>query len=172
MRRLFGAVVAGVLIALTLGAPARAARPGGSGWVHVPSPPFDYPAGLTCDFGVHGEPIVDKVYYRTLTTTPDGTARTEAAVGPLVYRLTNVSTGATVEGDASSSSLITHHDDGALTYRLHGPLLLGIREGRSNLPGGLYVVDGVAWRLDISADNFRTISGAYRIAQDVCADLS
>lgn len=171
MRRLLSAVVAGVLMALTLSVPTQAAEPGGSGWVHIPSPPFDYQAGLPCDFAVHGDPIVDKVFYRTVTTNPDGTVRTEAAVGPLIYRLTNVSTGASANGDSSSSALITHHDDGALTYRLRGPLLVAIRDGHSNLPGGLYVIDGAAWRLDISADRFRTVSGAYRIVRDACADL-
>ena len=172
MRRQFSAVVAGVLIALTLSAPARAAHPEGQGWTRVPNPPFDLPAGLTCDFAVHGDPLVDRVYYKTLTTRSDGSPRTEAALGPLIYRFTNVSTGATVRGDASASALITHHDDGSLTYRLHGPLLLGVREGRGNLPRGLYIVDGAAWRVDVSADNFRSVSGAYRIAQDLCADLS
>lgn len=172
MRRLFSAVVVGLLAALTLSAPAQAAPPPGPGWVRIPSPPFDYPAGVTCDFPVHGDPIVDEVYYKTLTRKPDGTVRTEAATGPLVYRLTNVSTGATTEGDASASGLLTHHDDGALTYLVHGPILIGIREGRSTLPRGLYVLDGPAWRLDISADNFRRPSGAYRIAKSVCAVLS
>lgn len=172
MRRLFNAVVAGVLAALALGTPALADRPDGSGWVRVPSPPVDLPAGAFCDFAVHAEPIVDSVYYKTLTTNSDGSVRTEAARGPLIYRLTNVSTGATTRGDASASGLITHREGGAVTYRLHGPLVLGIREGRGTLPRGLYQVDGVAWRLDISADNVRTLSGAYRIAHDLCAELS
>ncbi|MDP9798296.1 hypothetical protein J2S43_006808 [Catenuloplanes nepalensis] len=173
MRRLFSTVLVSALIALTFGTPAHAAaEPAGSGWVRIPSPPYDYPAGLTCDFALHGDPIVDEVYYRTLTTKPDGTPRTEAAFGPLVFLVTNLSTGATTRGDASASGVITHHDDGALTYRVSGPLMVGFREGRGTLPRGFYVIDGPAWTLHISAGNYRSLSGAWRIRKDLCAALS
>ncbi|GAA2513215.1 hypothetical protein GCM10010435_61250 [Winogradskya consettensis] len=115
---------------------------------------------------------MDAVYFKTLTTKPDGTPRTEAAAGPLVYRVTNVSTGEATRADASSSGLITHHDDGSQTWLLSGPLLVRFREGNGNLPRGLYDLTGVAWRIDISADGHLTVSGGYRIAKDVCATLS
>ncbi|GAB7049531.1 hypothetical protein [Catenuloplanes indicus] len=141
--------------------------------MRIPSPPLDYPAGPHyCVFHVHGEPIVDEVYYKVLTTEPDGTPRIEAAFGPLIYRLTNVATGATVDGDASASGMAIHHDDGSTTHLAHGPLMVGFREGQGNLPRGYYVIDGPAWRLDISPDNHRTVSGAYRIRQNLCDDLS
>lgn len=172
MRRILSTVLAGALIALTAGTPAHAAEPAGSGWVRIPSPPYDYPAGLICGFALHGEPVVDEVYYKTLTTTPDGTPRTEAAFGPLIFVVTNLSTGATTRGDGSASGVITHHGDGARTYRVSGPLMVGFREGRGTLPRGFYVIDGPAWTLHITADNHRSLSGAWRIRKDLCAALS
>ncbi|MFI5842972.1 hypothetical protein ACIA8K_25010 [Catenuloplanes sp. NPDC051500] len=187
MRRLSIALVAGVLTALTLSAPAEAvpvppdpslvraataAPPPGSGWVLIPSPPFDLPAGPLCDFAVHGDPIEDEVYYKTLSTHPDGSVHVETATGPLVYRLTNVSTGRTAVGDASASGFLIHHADGARTYLNHGPLLVGFREGQGNLARGFYEIDGPAWTLQITADNHRTVSGAYHVVQNVCTTLS
>ncbi|AGL16603.1 hypothetical protein [Actinoplanes sp. N902-109] len=172
MRRPVVAVLAGGLLTLVVAAPARAAAPQGPGWVREVTPPFDFPAGVPCDFPVHGDPVVDAVYYKTLTVKPDGTPRTQAAVGPLVYRVTNVSNGRRTLGDAGSSALLSYHDDGSQTWLLHGPLLLRFREGNGNLPRGLYNVDGTAWRLDISATGRLTVSGGYRITKDVCATLS
>ncbi|GLY07839.1 hypothetical protein [Actinoplanes sp. NBRC 101535] len=165
------AIVAGTLLALSFTTPARADAQG-EGWERIPSPPFDYPAGVPCAFAIHADPVVDAVYYKTLTTYPDGSVHTEAATGPLVYRLTNVSTGATVRGNASASGTATHHEDGAVTMRNHGPLLVAFRAGQGNLPPGYYQLDGPNWRLDISATNYRTVSGDYRIAKDLCAALS
>jgi hypothetical protein len=177
MRRSLGAVMAGILIALAPGATARAADPenpgaaaqtarqAGDGWTRVPTPPFDFPAGLPCDFAVHGEPVVDAVYYKTLSEN------TEVAVGPLIYRVSNPANGKATRADASSSALIVHHDDGSQSWLLHGPLLIRFREGNGNLPRGLYNIDGSGWRLDISADGHLTVSGAYRIVKDVCATL-
>ncbi len=96
---------------------------------------------------------------------------TEAGTGALVYRLSNVDTGATMIGDASASSIMIHHSDGGLTYVNHGPLLVGFREGRGNVPRGFYEIDGPAWSIHISADNYRTVSGAYRIAKNICETL-
>ncbi|WP_306213958.1 hypothetical protein [Actinoplanes sp. RD1] len=170
MLRSLTAVAAGILLVLASGAPARADAPG-AGWERIPSPPFDYPAGVPCAFAIHADPVVDAVYYKTLSTHPDGSVHVEAATGPLVYRLTNVSTGATVRGNASASGTATHHEDGAVTMRNHGPLLVAIRAGQSNLEPGYYEITGAAWRLDISATNYRTVSGGYRIAKDLCAAL-
>jgi len=171
MRRLIAAAVSG-LLAVALGAPARASRPEGPGWEREITPPFDFAAGVPCDFAVHGEPVVDAVYYKTLTTKPDGTPATQVAVGPLIYRVTNVATGEATRADASSSALLTYREDGSQTWLLHGPLLVRFREGNGNLPRGLYNLDGAAWRLDITADGHLTVSGGYRIIKDVCATLA
>ncbi len=166
----------GTLLAAVWSTPAPAAPPTappkGNGWELRPSPSFDYAPGVVCDFGIHADPIEDEVYYRTLTRWPDGSVRTEAATGPLVYRLTNVATGASTTGDASASGVSLHHQDGGLTGWSHGPLLLGVRAGLGNLPRGFYEIDGPAWRLDITAANYRTVSGAYRITKNFCVALS
>jgi hypothetical protein len=177
MRHFIAAVVSGTLLAFAAGAPAGAAAPQavaprGDGWEREVTPPFDFPAGLPCDFAVHGDPVVDAVYYKTLSTRPDGTPRTQVAVGPLIYQVSNVATGETTRADASSSALLEYHDDGSQTWLLHGPLLVRFREGNGNLPRGFYNLDGRAWRLDLSPAGYVTVSGGYRITKDVCATLS
>jgi hypothetical protein len=182
MRGSLTAILAGTLLALSLAAPARAGvlpdsttqarTSSGTGWERIASPPFDYQAGVPCAFGIHADPVVDVVYYKTLKTYPDGTTRLAAAFGPLVYRLTNQSTGATTLGDASAHGTATYHEDGSVTHRAHGPLLVAFRAGLGNLPPGYYQLDGPSWRLDISATNYRTVSGDYHIAKDLCAALS
>ncbi|WP_305785991.1 hypothetical protein [Symbioplanes lichenis] len=165
MRRYANAALAGILIALAPGAAAQAAPPTGGGWVKEPTPPFDFPAGVPCDFAVHGEPIVDEVYYKDISET------TQLAVGPLIYEVSNPATGASTRADASSSAVLIHRADGSQTWLLHGPLLLRFREGNGNLPRGLYNLTGPAWRLDISSEGRLTVSGNYRITKDVCATL-
>ncbi|AGL16593.1 hypothetical protein [Actinoplanes sp. N902-109] len=56
-----------------------------------------------------------------------------------------------------------------MTMRNHGPLLVAFPAGQGNLPPGYYEIDGASWRLDISATNYRTVSGGYHLAKDLCA---
>ncbi|GAB7038252.1 MULTISPECIES: hypothetical protein [Catenuloplanes] len=169
MRRPISAAIAGVMLAIAGGTAAHATPGPGTGWHRVPTPPFDLPAGYRCDFPVHAVAVVDEVYYRTLVAKPDGSPRLEAATGPLVLRLTNVDTGATVDADAGGSSTSTYHDDGGRTIHSAGPILLGAGEA-GTLARGLYVVDGL-YRIDLRPDGYRGLTGHYT-TDDLCAKLS
>ncbi|WP_033342651.1 hypothetical protein [Catenuloplanes japonicus] len=173
MNRVIGAVTAGALLALVLTTPAQAASgttPPGDGWTRVPTPPFDTAPGARCEFGVHGEAIVDEVYWKTISTKPDGTPRTVAAWGPLIEHVTNVETGASIDLDSGGHGSHTMYDDGSHLYRSHGPILVGIGEG--SLDRGLYIIDGPSWRIEQRPDGYRRIAGHFRVTVDICDALS
>jgi hypothetical protein len=152
-------------------ASAAAGAAGDSGWVPVPVPPFERAAGVVCDFAVRGEPIVADLHKRTLQTNPDGSVRSELWVGPLVYRVTNESTGAQTQLDGSSTGVIVYNADGSSTWYLHGPLGVAIAAGAGNLPRGLWQVDGPAYTLGISATGFKTLSLKHVTTENICNRL-
>lgn len=149
-------------------ATAQATAEPDSPWVPVPVDPFERAAGVVCDFAVRGVPIEADLRKRTLSTNPDGSVRSELWVGPLVYAVSNESTGATTTLDASSSAVIVYRSDGSLRYYLTGPLGLAVAAGRSNLDRGLWQLDGRAWTLDISATGFETVSRKGVSAENIC----
>jgi hypothetical protein len=150
--------------------PTAAGRGSGGGWVPAPTPPFDLAAGSRCDFPVHGEPIVDQVRMRVLSSNPDGTPSRAAFTGALVIRVTNTATGASYDADASGSAIVVYHADTSTTWYIAGPILLGVADHGGNLPRGLYVVDGV-YRLQISATGFRTVTMVRGTTDNVCARI-
>ncbi|MEV1079598.1 hypothetical protein AB0I98_15290 [Streptomyces sp. NPDC050211] len=158
-----------VLAAVLLGAqPASAGAGTGTGWEPAPSAPWDVDAGLRCDFPVHGEPVIDEVMKRVLDTYPDGAAKRVAYKGDLVVRVTNTGTGAFYDADVSGSAIVEQRTDGSQFWAVHGPVLVGIGEGKGNLPRGLYIIDGV-YTIDISSAGYRTVSLAHGTKDDLCS---
>jgi hypothetical protein len=159
-------------VVLATAAPSASASAGNGGWDPAPFPPtFDRAAGVVCDFAVHGENLVDEVRRHVILTFPDGGVRREALQGALVIRLTNTSNGTFYDADAGGSAIVEHHPDGSLTERIVGPALARIPAGRSNLPRGLYVLDGV-YVVDISATGFITFTFVTGGATDLCPRLA
>ncbi|MFF8015798.1 hypothetical protein [Streptomyces sp. NPDC007929] len=144
------------------------ARSDAQGWEPAPSAPWDVGAGVRCDFPVHGEPVVDEVEQRVLSTHPDGTARWVAYRGDLVIRVTNTDTGASHDADASGSALVEYRDDGSQFWAVHGPVLVGLATG--NLPRGLYIIDG-AYTMDIGTDGSKNIALTHATTDDLCARI-
>jgi hypothetical protein len=167
MRRIALAPLA--LVAVLLGSqPASAAdRPG---WEPAPSAPWDVAAGVRCDFPVHGEPVVDEVVRRVLSTYPDGSARRVAYKGDLVIRVTNTGTGATHDADASGSAVVEYRRDGSQRWAVHGPVFVGVGEGGGTLPRGLYIVDGV-YTMDIGANGYKSVHLVHGSTDDLCARI-
>lgn len=163
--------VAAALAALLLGGASPALAETDAGWEPAPTPPFDQAAGLTCDFPLHAEPIRDEVVTRVLQRFPDGSIRRDAYKGPLIVRVTNKDTGAFYDADVSGSAIVDHAPDGAETWYVVGPVLLGVRDGQGNLPRGLWVVDGV-YRLVISATGHRTLTMVHGTMDNVCSHLN
>jgi hypothetical protein len=141
------------------------------GWVRVPSPPFTIPAGVLCDFAIHGDPLVDEVVKKVLDTYPDGSPKREAYKGALVYRVTNTSNGKSYDADASGSAILDYHSDGSQTWYVIGPVLAGFREGHGNLPRGLYVIDGL-YTLQISSTRDLTVTLLVGTEDNVCAHIA
>jgi hypothetical protein len=177
MFSLAASAAAAVLVAT---APASAAvhqnnaRPGGE-WEPVPSVPFDVPAGVRCDFPVHGEAIVDEVVRMVLQWYPDGSVKREMYTGALLTRVTNTATGASVDKDASGTGLVDYKPGGSLagnaSFQAWGPVLVGFGQDAGNLPRGLYILNGI-YTLTISKDGYRTVK--WKVdggADNICEDL-
>jgi hypothetical protein len=128
-----------------------------SGWTPAPTPPLDQAAGVTCDFPIHAQPVVDHVVTKVLASYPDGSIKRDAFKGALIVRVTNTLTGAYYDADASGSAVVDHATDGAQTWYVAGPVLAGFHDGRGNRPRGLYVIDGV-YRLEISSTGYTTLT--------------
>jgi hypothetical protein len=177
MRRLLSLVAAAAAAAVLLtAAPAAAASRGkGDGeWIPAPSGPFNQAAGVTCDFPIHGDPIVDEVKRMVLATYPDGSPKREIYTGALIVRVTNTLTGASVDADASGTSVIDYKPGGSFamssTWRVSGPVLVGFREGTGNLPRGLYIINGL-YTLSFSDTGYKTLKMFTGTTDNICHDL-
>ncbi len=177
MRRLIAlAAAASAAVLLTTAAPASAASGtnGDGEWIPAPAAPFDQAAGVTCDFPLHGEPIVDQVKKMVLATYPDGSAKQEIYTGALIVRVTNTTTGASVDADASGAAVIDYKPGGSFamssTWHVSGPVLVGFREGGGNLPRGMYLLDGL-YTIKFSDTGFKTVKMSAGTADNICHDL-
>ncbi|WP_411085179.1 hypothetical protein [Streptomyces sp. 061-3] len=172
MRRTVVALSA--LAAVLLGAvPAASADSGtgaGQGWEPTPSKPWDVPAGLRCDFPVHGEPVVDEVVRHVLDTNPDGSAKRVTYKGDLVVRVTNTDTGAFFDADVSGWAIVEYRTDGSQFWSVRGPVLVGFGENGGTLPRGLDTIDGV-YTMDISATGYKTVTMTHGTSDDLCARI-
>ncbi len=139
-------------------------------WVPWPSAPLDLPAGAYCDFAVHSDPVVDQVMTKNIEEYPDGSPKRQLAKGALFLRLTNTATGASTTANASGSAVLDFFPDGSQKWHVIGPVLVGVREGASNIPRGLWTLNGV-YEIDFSPTNFKTITIRVGGRHDVCADL-
>jgi hypothetical protein len=156
------------------GTPASAGSGGDGEWIPAPAAPFDQAAGVTCDFPVHGEPIVDEVKKMVLATYPDGSPKQEIYTGALIIRVTNTATGASIDADASGAAVIDYKPGGTFatssTWHVSGPVLVGFREGGGNLPRGLYILDGL-YTIKFSETGFKTVKMSAGTADNICHDL-
>jgi hypothetical protein len=152
---------------------ARAlSQAGDSGWVPIIEPPFDRAAGVLCDFAIHADPIVNQAKLKVLQTNPDGSVRSELGTGALVYRVTNVSTGAHIDVDSSDSVLIVFNADGSLQEYASGPAIGLFPAGSGNLPRGLYSVDAPFFTVFVQADGYKTLTVRHGKVENVCPRLA
>ncbi|CAM5548255.1 hypothetical protein STAFG_8650 [Streptomyces afghaniensis 772] len=158
-----------VLAAVLVGTQPASAEPA-PGWEPAPSAPWDVGAGARCDFPVHGDPVVDEVVRRVLSTYPDGSVRRVAYQGDLVVRVTNTETGASYDADASGSAVVEHRPDGSQLWAVHGPVLVGVGQDQGSLPRGLYLVDGV-YTMDISPTGYKSVRLLHGTTDDLCAHI-
>jgi hypothetical protein len=161
--RILIATLTGAVLALGFGAPAAAIAATGDaqqagghieGPHRAPAVPFDVPAGQSCDFGVHLEPVVDKImaidYYDA-----SGRLAKSFFYGTLIDDVTNTETGATTRVDLSGKALFVYGVDGSLTIYGAGPYEVTLHPGDEPGPG-IMLVDGIS-KVVIGADHHRRI---------------
>jgi hypothetical protein len=141
------------------------------GWVPEPIPPFDATAGVLCDFPVHYDVLVNHVRTKVLETYPDGTPKRQLAAGALFLDVSNTDTGAGTVVDASGSAVIDYGMDGSMLWHVVGPVIARLGEGTSNLPRGLYTINGI-YRIAFGPAGFKTITLTHGTVHDLCPDLS
>jgi len=171
MRRMFTFALAVAATLIATAGPAAAAPPTNGGWVPAPTPPFDIAAGAVCDFAIHGEAVVDQVVTKVVATFPDGSKKVELAKGALILRITDVENGVARLEDGSGSGLFRFRPDGTFTVDVVGPLLIGFRDGASNVPRGLYALNGV-YRIVFRPNGFRQLIMVHGTARNVCGDFA
>jgi hypothetical protein len=138
------------------------------GWVPEQIPPFDAAAGVLCDFPVHYDVLVNHVRTKVVKTYPDGTPKRQLATGALLLHVINTDTGAGTMVDAGGSAAIDYGTDGSMLWHVVGPVIARLAEGTSNLPRGLYTIDG-SYRIAFSPTGFKTIT--HGTVHDLCPDL-
>ena len=139
-------------------------------WVPEPIPPFDAAAGVLCDFPVHYDVLVNKVRTKVLETYPDGTPKRQLAAGALFLNVSNTDTGTSTVVNAGGSAVIDYGTDGSMLWHVVGPVIARLGEGASNLPRGLYTINGI-YRIAFSSTGFKTITLTHGTIHDLCPDL-
>ena len=167
LRRVLAA--AGTVAAVAGIAPAAAAD-SPNPWQPFRSDPFTDAAGVVCPFELHGDPVADKELVRTLQTNPDGTPREQEFVGQLVFKFTNMSTGASVERNLTGTGFFFFDPDGTISGNGRGHIGLGVHIGNPTSPPGEWVLTG---RFDfvLGADGVRTFS-IHGTQEDICQTLA
>ncbi|MFI5911663.1 hypothetical protein [Dactylosporangium sp. NPDC051541] len=168
MRRTVTIAAAAAAVLATTATPA-AATP--AGWTPVPIPPFDAPAGVLCDVPVHYDAIVNRAMTKVVQAYPDGSPKRELATGALFLRLTNPDTGRSTVVDTSDTAVTDHDTDGSRTIHTVGPVIALVRADTSNLPRGIYAINGLT-RVEVSATGFKTITLIHATIHNVCPDLT
>jgi hypothetical protein len=140
------------------------------GWVPEPIPPFDAAAGVLCDFPVHWDVVENQVRTKIVQTYPDGSPKRQLATGALLLNVSNAATGASTLVDAGGSALIDYGTDGSMLWHVVGPVIARLPEGSSNLPRGLYTIDGI-YRIAFSPTGFKTVTLVHGTVHNLCTDL-
>lgn len=151
-------------------AAGAAGAAGAGGWERSPSDGFVSPAGDLCRHALRSETLLDEVWVRTTRTFADGSPRRQEYAGPLVVRLSDETTGASVERDLSGRAVVTHHRDGSFDYAISGPVAVGFHDG-DGLRRGYYVLDGYHV-VRFAADGTRSVVVDRGTERDVCRDLA
>ncbi|MGL4177763.1 MAG: hypothetical protein ACRCSN_17025 [Dermatophilaceae bacterium] len=166
------------LAALLAGPAATSAAASGTpdddraGWERLVAAPFTSPAGDLCPFELRSEPVFDQVYTRITKTYADGSPKRQEYSGPLVVRLTNSTSGESIQRDLSGRAVATYAPDGGFEFRIQGPAAVGFRAYRGDsLPTGYYVLRGTHV-VSFAADGARTLTVDRGTEENVCQTLS
>ena len=117
------------IVVFALGAVGTAAAGGSwSNWEPTEQGPISVPAGTVCSFPVTAEPVRQDLrlrYHYDDAGNPDG----YEVVGPLIARVTNTSTGASVVRNLSGQGIVMFAPDGSWDAIVNGGFLIFFRAG-------------------------------------------
>ena len=130
MRRLAVFVVAGLMLALCGTEAASAGEGSWSRWEPTSQGAITVAAGVVCPFGVSAEPVRQDLRIR-YHTNDAGAVDGYEVTGPLVGRITNTETGASVVRNLSGLGVVTLNPDGSYDALADGNFLLFFRTGDS-----------------------------------------
>jgi hypothetical protein len=182
MRRVTGVLGATALVGvLVAGSASSASTSEGSGpskshppWIPYQQADLTYPAGTYCEFEVFSEVLHDREYYKNVSTHADGTPRTQLWKGPLILRITNTETGASVDRNASGRAIMQYgpgESFESLTIQ-SGHFLGGARAG-SEPAQGIYYMSGRWSSMSRNDDGSSTFFlGPRGSAENLCDTLA
>jgi hypothetical protein len=156
--------------ALALGAAQAAAADGSWGpWEPTFQGPISVAAGVVCPFAVSAEPVHEDLAVRYHY---DDTGAIDAYQfkGPLVARITNVESGASVDRSLSGFGTVTPHADGSYDAVFEGGLLLFMGSGDS--PSSELLLLTGRTELHGSPTGAKTVVSASGQSEDLCQTLA
>ena len=168
MKRLV--IVSLALCALALGAAHTAAADGSWGsWEPTFQGPISVPAGVVCPFAVSAEPVHEDLAVRYHYDETGGVDAYQFK-GPLVARITNLDTGASVVRSLSGVGTVTPHADGSYDAVFEGGLLLFQRAG--DTPSSELLLLTGRTELHGSPTGVKTVVSASGQSEDLCRTLA
>jgi hypothetical protein len=167
MKRLL--IISFAVFALALGAAQAAAADGSWGsWEPTFQGAISVPAGVVCPFAISAEPVREDLAVR-YHYDESGAVDAYQFKGPLVARITNLDTGASVERSLSGFGTVTPHADGSYDAVFEGGLLLFQRSGDS--PSSELLLLTGRTELHGSPTGVKTVVSASGQSEDLCKTL-
>jgi hypothetical protein len=168
MKRLVTVSIAALALALCAAGAASADGRSWSPWEPTFQGPISVPAGVVCTFAVSAEPVRQHMLIR-YHYDDAGTIDAYQVTGPLVARVTNAETGASVERNLASLGTVTLNADGSYDAVVEGNFLVFFVSGESP-PNELLLLSGRT-ELHGSATGTKTLVASSGRSEDLCATL-
>jgi hypothetical protein len=150
---------------------AQTAVAGGSWgtWDATYQGPISVPAGIVCPFAVSAEPVMQHMEVR-YHSSDDGTIDAYQVKGPLVARVTNTDTGASLVRNLASFGTVTLNPDGSYDALVTGNFLVFFTGGESPANELLLLTGRTV--LHGSAAGVKTLVSRSGRSEDLCKTLA
>ena len=169
MKRRATILIALLVLALCTTGAASAGDGSWGPWEPTYQGPITAPAGTVCTFAVSAEPVLQHMllrYHYDDTGAIDGYQVT----GPLVARVTNVESGASVERNLASFGTVMLNADGSYDATVEGNFLVFFTTGES--PSNELLLLSGRTVLHGSATGVKTLVAESGRSEDLCATLA
>jgi len=135
----------------------------------INQPPITEPAGSVCSFGL-GFTFPTQDLYETDYYNASGTLVRSFVTGPLITKVTNLSTGRSVVRSESGPGWFYFHPDGSLTIVAPEHIGVGFHAGDS--PSNEFLIFSGRSVINISATGTKTLVTQDGSAEDMCVTLA